>query len=192
MSLRIIGGKFKGRPLKAPKGLRTRPTQSMLREAVFNICQNAIEGARFLDLFAGSGAMGLEALSRGAARTTFIEKDRSAIAAITENIASLDVKTQCQLSTLDAKTALQRCEGPFDIIYIDPPYGTSIGPLIKILEAEHLLSSQAALFIEERYKKGSAIEPILGMKFINSRRFGDTLLHYYIPVPPQSHPRKSN
>lgn len=85
MTLRVIAGKYKGRSLKTPKATSTRPTQGMLREAVFNICQNEIEGAFFLDLFAGSGAMGFEAISRGAMKATLVEQNRQAQLCIKEN-----------------------------------------------------------------------------------------------------------
>ena len=92
MTLRIIGGKFKGRLIKTPKGEKTRPTSAILRKAVFDICQNQITDARFLDLFAGSGAMGLEALSRGASHATFVERDKHSVSCLKENLALLNLR----------------------------------------------------------------------------------------------------
>ena len=178
MSLRIIAGQFKGRVLKAPKGLSTRPTQSMLRESVFNICQCAIEGARFLDLFAGSGAMGLEALSRGASHATFVENDRGAAACIRNNIAALQVASQTSLLTCSAKIALQRLLGQFDIVYIDPPYDMPCAPFVEELLARGLLASGAFLFLETR--SASTTSPVFSsLSLIKERRFGDALLHQY-------------
>ena len=107
MTLRIIAGAYKGRLLKTPKGPSTRPTQGMLREAVFNICQNEIEGARFLDLFAGSGAMAFEALSRGASRIILVEENRNAIACIRENLSLLKAEERAALLPVKAARALQ-------------------------------------------------------------------------------------
>ncbi len=121
MSLRIIGGKYKGRVLKAPKGSATRPTHGMLRESVFNICQNEIAGARFLDLFAGSGAMGLEALSRGASHITLVENDRHALASIRENIAVLQAASQTTVIAGQAKRVLKQLSFPFRYHLHRPP-----------------------------------------------------------------------
>jgi 16S rRNA (guanine966-N2)-methyltransferase len=177
MSLRIIGGTFKGRILKTPKGAATRPTQGMLRESVFNICQNEIVGARFLDLFAGSGAMGLEALSRGASHITLVESNRTAIAAIRENIAFLQAASQTTLLACDARQALKRLSSPFDIIYIDPPYETQVLPFVEELLTRKLIAN--LLFIEERSTPAPLSLHFPNLSLISSRRFGDALLHQY-------------
>lgn len=179
MSLRIIGGQFKGRILKTPKGSGTRPTQGMLRESVFNICQNEIQGARFLDLFAGSGAMGLEALSRGASHITLVENDRRAISSIRENIAILQAASQTTLITSDVVRALKQLSSPFDIIYIDPPYDTPVLPLIEKLLAQNLVETNGVLFIEERKCPHPSSFDFPQLSKICSRRFGEALLHQY-------------
>jgi 16S rRNA (guanine966-N2)-methyltransferase len=180
MTLKIIGGTFKGRILKAPKTDSTRPTQGMLREAIFNICQNEIQGARFLDLFAGSGAMGLEALSRGASTATFVEQNRQAMRCIQENIAILKVEEQTQLIPTDAQRALERLReqsAQFDLIYIDPPYDVAF----DLAQLVPLLSSEGMLFFEERYhpKKPSKPPEVAGLKMKNRRKFGIALLTIY-------------
>ena len=178
MTLRIIAGHLKGRPLKTPKGPSTRPTQGMLREAVFNICQNRIEGANFLDVYAGSGAMAFEAISRGASHAVLIEKNKIAISCIKENIKILQIERQIEVITADAVTSVKRIERKFDIVYIDPPYETPTAPLIEQLLKAQLLNPDAILFIEERDIKSKAPEfPHLILK--NSRRFGVALLHQY-------------
>lgn len=178
MTLRIIAGKFKGRPLKTPKTTSTRPTQGMLREAIFNICQNKIEGAQFLDIYAGSGAMAFEALSRGASHVTLIEKNRVAIDCIRENIKTLGVNLQVDLIASDAAAAINQLKTKFDIIYIDPPYETSLGPFMERLLKAQILKEDAVLFIEERNTKTKPLEfPSLILK--DSRRFGTALLHQY-------------
>jgi len=178
MTLRIVGGQFKGRSLKTPKGSGTRPTQAMLREAVFNICQSEIADARFLDLFAGSGAMGLEALSRGAAHVTLIERNRSAVASIRENIAALQVASQVTLVACDAKMGIERLETPFDILYLDPPYDVPSTPFVELLLAKGLIAKEGTLFIEERSHSGPPPQ-FQSLHLVSSRRFGDALLHQY-------------
>jgi 16S rRNA (guanine966-N2)-methyltransferase len=151
--MRIIGGKFRQRLLVTVKGDKVRPTTGQLRETLFNICQHTIVGARFLDLFAGSGAIGLEALSRGALHATFVEKDRSALAVIKKNIAALHVEEHASVYRLDVFEALQRLsthKEQYDLIYVDPPYGEGYSSLIlDFLDRHPLLTEGGFLFIED-------------------------------------------
>lgn len=184
MTLKIIGGTFKGRSLKTPSSNTTRPTQGMLREAVFNICQNSIEGAEFLDLFAGSGAVGLEALSRGASHVTMIESNRQAIQCIEENIELLQVQTAATLFPMPAERALPilgKQKKQFDLIYIDPPYEQLTEKWIEPLLAFSLLKQGAFIFVEERYNPKGQKEPptFASLCLKESRRFGIALLHRY-------------
>jgi 16S rRNA (guanine(966)-N(2))-methyltransferase RsmD len=180
MSFKIIAGKFKGRGLKTPKIKTTRPTQGILREAVFNICQNEIHHSHFLDLFAGSGAMGLEALSRGAAHVTFVEQNRGAATCIRENIEILGLTDESTLIPSDATRALAmlaKQSAQFQIVYIDPPYDTpfSLTALIPIL------APQALVFLEERHnpKKIYAAHTAADFYLRDTRRFGIALLSTY-------------
>lgn len=179
MTLRLIAGKYKGRILKAPKTNSTRPTQGVVREAVFNICQNEIESADFLDLFAGSGAMGLEALSRGAAHAVFVEQNRNAIICIKQNIAELQVENETDLLAMPAIKALSllaKNGTRFDIVYIDPPYDKPIQPILDALPS--ILKPDALVFVEEREKGKSLYETSL-LKCFDSRRFGIAVIHQY-------------
>lgn len=171
--MRIIAGIFKGRNLKSPKTQSTRPTQGMLREAVFNICQNCVEGARFLDLFAGSGAMGLEALSRGAALAVFVEQNRQALACIKENIALLEVQSKTRIIPANATRAMEMLEGEqFDLIYIDPPYDVSI----DLSPVAGLIAPNGTVFLEERYEPKRKPTQIPGLQSREARRFGSAVL----------------
>lgn len=179
MSLKIIGGTFKGRVLKTPKQQTTRPTQSIVREALFNICQGRIEGASFLDLFAGSGAIGIEAMSRGAKRCTFIESDPNALRAIRENLSLLTLTSSTEVlpfPALRSLSLLQKRGERFDLIYADPPYDTWTTELFTALVP--LLSPHSLLFLEERFHPKSArkftLPPSFELK--SERRFGETLL----------------
>lgn len=176
--MKIIAGIFKGRSLKTPKTATTRPTQGMLREAVFNMCQQTIEGARFLDLFAGSGAMGCEALSRGASQVTFVEHVRMALRCIQENLESLHITQAARILSMPASramTLLLKEHALFDLIYVDPPYDLSV----DLSSLASLLAPDGTLFLEERYnpKKTPTIIPDLTLK--DQRRFGAAQLSSY-------------
>jgi 16S rRNA (guanine966-N2)-methyltransferase len=126
--LRIIAGRHRGRRLTTPPGLATRPTADRVREALFSILEHGtppLRGCRFLDLFAGSGAVGLEARSRGAATVVLVESDAQAAKAIERNIASLDEAAHTRLLRQDA-SRLRRATDAFDIAYLDPPYDTPL------------------------------------------------------------------
>ncbi|HRW58773.1 MAG TPA: 16S rRNA (guanine(966)-N(2))-methyltransferase RsmD [Chlamydiales bacterium] len=121
--MQIIAGKYRGRKIQTLKGDNTRPTLGHIRESVFNILQSEVEDSLFLDLFAGSGAMGIEALSRGAERVVFVEKNRSAIEVILKNLEKID--DSYKVLKQDWKKALALLEKQnilFDILYVDPPY----------------------------------------------------------------------
>ena len=179
MSLRIIGGLFRGRILKSPKTLTTRPTTSMVREAIFNICQDLILDARFCDLYAGSGAMGFEALSRGAQFVTFIEKDKIASTCIRENTQLLQVEEKVQILSMDVKKALSQLTAPYDIIYIDPPYDTSTIESLETISKKRLLTPNGLLFLEERHEKKSQSFEIENLSLIESRRYGIASIHLF-------------
>lgn len=190
MSLRIIGGKWKGRILHSVPTSKTRPTQSIVREALFNICQHAIQEATFLDCFAGSGAIGLEALSRGAKSVTFIESKKEALTTIHKNCELLGVKEKAMIFSIKAEIALQKLKTSFDIIYLDPPYDLSLTPFIHLILKNGLLKKGGFLFLEERAtSKKEIVEPdflknfdasdCLKIEWISSRKFGEALLHQY-------------
>lgn len=133
--MRIVGGRFKGRAIAAPPGRETRPTGDRAREAVFNILAHApwspgVEGRRVLDLFAGSGALGLEALSRGAAFALFVETDAAARGAIRDNVEALGLFGATRIHRRDATDLGAKPAGlgePFDLVFLDPPYGRGLG-----------------------------------------------------------------
>ncbi len=154
--MRIVGGTFKGRPIAAPAGRDTRPTGDRAREAVFNILEHApwspgVEGRRVLDLFAGSGALGLEALSRGAAFALFVETDASARGAIRDNIEALGLFGVTRIHRRDATDLGVKPAGvgePFDLVFLDPPYGKSLGEraLARLAEGGWIADDAVAVF----------------------------------------------
>lgn len=173
--MKILAGIYKNLSLKTPKSNKTRPTLAKVRASVFNMLQTEIEGARFLDVFAGSGSMGLEALSRGASSATFIEKDRIAARCIKENLSHL----KCSATVLqqEAKTALTRLakEGAqFEIIYLDPPYELDILPILHLLPP--LLVDNGLALVEQSAKTTLSFEDL---ELEKEKTFGDTTLFLY-------------
>lgn len=130
--MRIITGAARGRKLIAPPGEHTRPTTDWVKESVFNIVQFDIEGRKVLDIFAGSGQMGLEAISRGAASCVFVENDRAAVRAIRENVGTLGFEAQCTVLEQDYKAFIKNVSTKFELVFLDPPYGD--GHIVKTLQ----------------------------------------------------------
>jgi len=168
--MRIISGMHKGRRIAAPPGDSTRPTSDRVREALFNIL-GPMDDAIVLDLFAGSGALGLEALSRGARRCTFVESDRVAARVIAENLAKLEL-TGAIVDSRDALAVLREAAArktTYDLVFCDPPYGdwASLEPqLAELLSL--VLAEEGTLVVET----GARIEPQLPLDLITTRRYG--------------------
>ena len=174
--MRIIGGEYKGRRLKTPAEV-TRPTAGQLREALFNILGDVTDFA-VLDLFAGTGAVGLEALSRGAAHVTFVEQSRAALHVLRDNIALLSAHNRATLSGKDALTTLAADRNSYDLIFADPPYGKGFGQrVLDLVDHSHLLNDEGHLFIEE----GSKAPPLEAenLTLRATRQYGDSILYQY-------------
>jgi 16S rRNA (guanine966-N2)-methyltransferase len=170
--MRIIAGSRKGHTIVAPKGLDTRPTSDRVRENVFNIVSPWVEGARVLDLYAGSGAMGLEALSRGAAAAVFVESDAEALHAIERNLDKLRL-TGARLVRGDATTGLVQetsAGRKYDLVFADPPYAmTDYAPLSRYLPSA---LAQDGLLV---FETAAAVEPELpGLAVRTTRKYGST------------------
>src|SRR6059036_4235127 len=170
--LRIIAGSRRGHTIFAPKGLDTRPTSDRVRENVFNIVAPWVEGARVLDLYAGSGAMGLEALSRGAASAVFVESDPEALRVIARNLDKLRL-TGARVVQLDSTTALTQESGAgrkYDLVLVDPPYDmTNYDSLARYLPA--VLADVGLVVLETDAK----VEPELpGLDVRTTRKYGST------------------
>lgn len=172
MGLKILSGIFKNHSLVSPKGSKTRPTSSRLRGSVFNILQGHVEGADFLDIFAGSGAMGLEALSRGAASVTFIEKNVKAVQCIRSNLKTLGIKGKVML--IDAFLGVKILKNRFDIIYLDPPYDLDIGPILELLPP--ILKKGGCVLLEQSSK--TDVKTTF-LKVNEKRIYGDSTLYLF-------------
>ncbi|HPD02985.1 MAG TPA: 16S rRNA (guanine(966)-N(2))-methyltransferase RsmD [Eubacteriales bacterium] len=146
-NLRVISGKYKGRKLFSPRGDEIRPTSDRAKEAVFDILQWEIEGARVLDLFAGSGSLGIEAASRGAAEVIFSDISGESISLINQNLTKIGIKAQ--VFKRDYRHMLEMSGGRFDIIFIDPPYGSAAGKdAMNIILEKGLLNEGGVIVFE--------------------------------------------
>ncbi len=184
--MRVIAGQFRSRPLTAPKGLDTRPTSDRLRETLFNILAPRIENAVFLDLYAGSGAVGIEALSRGAQEAIFIENAEPALRVIRANLASLGIRGNYTLETLRVSVALKRLTSAgrsVEIAFLDPPYAdvTEYESTLNLLggECRQLLTPEA-IVIAEHLKKLSLADTYGALNRYRTLKQGDSALSFYL------------
>ena len=168
--MRIIAGRWRGHPLRAPAGRKTRPTPERVREAWMSALQPYIPDAKVLDLFAGSGALGLEALSRGAARVTFVEKARSALDALDANLARLGARAEVDVVRGDAIAYARRLgRDAFDIALADPPYRQ--GYAEKLIE--RFLEAPFASWLWIEHASDEKLPELPGAR---TRRYGDTAI----------------
>lgn len=172
--IRIIGGCFRGRIIHTPRTNVTRPGTERLRKAVFDICRNEIEDANFLDLFAGSGAFGIEALSRGATHSTFVDKNKAAIACIKKNISLLEVEAQTTVFSTTYEYWYKKNTTFFDIAYASPPYPEIY--LYKKLLQDFYEKPYAKIFYVESAKKLIFPKDKLELE-VTLRRYGDSYLY---------------
>lgn len=173
--MRIIAGTAKGRQLKTPEGRETRPTLDRVKEAMFGSIQFDLPGAQVLDLFAGSGGLGLEAISRGAAHTMFVDTSRRAIAIIEENIRALGFAASCTVCQMEAQAALEsfaRRSLAFDIVFLDPPYASDAAEAAIAKLADAALIARGGKIITE-HATTTTPQPPEGFVVCFSKRYGD-------------------
>ena len=175
----MIAGQFGGRRLQAPPGDATRPTSDRVREALFSVLGPRVEGARALDLFAGSGALGIEALSRGAAEVTFVDSAPAAIRAVKRNLEALGadagVRRSDALRFLGAASAAAR---QYDLVFLDPPYRLAGRLGSELTAALPTVLAPGAAVVAESDRRG----PLeLGLPILDERRYGDTLIRIHGP-----------
>jgi 16S rRNA (guanine966-N2)-methyltransferase len=178
--MRVIAGAYRGRRLKAPPGVRTRPTADRVREALFSILGD-VQDRRVADLFAGSGALGIEALSRGAEHATFVERDSGAVGVLRFNLASIGIVDGVEVFEWDALRWLEAVGGEleFDVVFVDPPYSSAprlAGPLTELLPG--ILSPHATIVTESDKR-----EPlVLDLPLDDERVYGDTRIAFHYVV----------
>lgn len=182
MPTRITGGSLNSRKLKSPKGLNVRPTPGRVKESLFSIVAERLEGARFLDLFSGTGAIGFEAASRGAARVVAVEAHRETAHAIGEAAQNLGVSDVVEVMAAPAERALYRLEGPFDLVYLDPPYANEVPlQLFRLMRERNLLAPDALVVYEHAAK--TILPEIPGFRSAREEVYGDVALAFLAPTP---------
>ena len=169
--MRVIAGKFKGRSLFQPKDTAVRPTTDRVKENIFNLIQFRVPGSAFLDLFGGSGAMSVEAASRGAARIVTVDNSRESVALIKRNFDKVGVGREAQILETDYASALKRSQGPFDIIFADPPYHADFyQDIFTAITAAHALKEEGILVFEHATER--ALPTVDGWETIDTRKYG--------------------
>jgi len=180
--MKVLAGALKGRRLATPRGTTTRPTADQVRIALMDTLTPRLPGARVLDLFAGAGGVGLEALSRGAAHATFVERDTRAVAALRANVETLGVAAQARVERADARAALERLAreaARFDIVFLDPPYEEeAVVPTLERLGALPLVVADGVVIAQHLTKRAPPAEHGRLTAF-RTRRFGETTLTFF-------------
>lgn len=174
--MRVIAGQYKGRTLKSITGRDIRPTTDNVRESIFNIIAAKIDGAKVLDLFGGTGALGIESLSRGAQSVIFADKAQTSCRVIKENLEL--VNASARIMNVDATIALDILNEKFDVIFIDPPYATDGEPYIRKISDKRLLDENGVL-IYERSSKDDVSETIGELITADTRKYGSVKLFFY-------------
>src|SRR6266481_3389562 len=190
--MRIIAGTFRSRQLKSLKGMALRPTSDNLRETLFNVLGGLVVNARFMDLFAGTGAVGIEALSRGASEAIFVEKHPPAVALIKENLESLEIREGARVVASDALKALERlvkepsaANARIDILFLDPPYAEAEAykTVLAFLGGANLLAENAVV-IAEHQRSLDLPETFGKLERVRVLRQGDAALSFFRFRPP--------
>ena len=190
--MRVIAGQYRGRVLKSPAGLQTRPTSDRLRETLFNVLAPRLEGARFLDLCAGSGAVGIEALSRGASFVTFVDRVHKMCGLVEENLDLLEVPEEMtEVVKSEAAEYLRRTvagggrdwrggKGPWDVTYFDPPYDSDYLPVLRAFGAHAAeLAGEGGLLVVEHHHKLALPEAPGRLRRWRVLKQGDSSLSFY-------------
>ncbi|MBV8638191.1 MAG: 16S rRNA (guanine(966)-N(2))-methyltransferase RsmD [Candidatus Eremiobacteraeota bacterium] len=178
MSPKITGGSLGSRKLKSPKGTSIRPTPGRVKESLFSILMHRIDGASVLDLFAGTGAIGFEAASRGAARVVSVESNRETAQAIEEASKELGIDDRVTIVAAPVERALYRVDGPFDIVYLDPPYANEVPlQIFRLLLERALLAADALVIYEHAAKR--ILPDIPGYRSTREEVYGDVALAFF-------------
>jgi 16S rRNA (guanine966-N2)-methyltransferase len=183
--VRVVGGYLGGRRLRTVPGADTRPTSDRVREALFGMLGKRVEGARVLDLFAGTGALGIEAMSRGAGSAVLVEQAAAAVAVIRANLEALDLNDTVKVRRTRVETYLRtQRDGPFDLVLLDPPYAAPVGLVAGVLGrlARTALAPGAVVVVESSARAEAPPWPP-GLVPDPPRRYSDTALHLARQVP---------
>ena len=179
--MRVISGSLKGRKLLASKGMALRPTSDRVRESIFDILQNAIGGMRVLDLFAGTGALGIEALSRGAARAVFVEGSSRSLSVLGRNIEACGLEARAEVLPHEMEKALgilaKRAE-IFDLVFADPPYGKGLATRAMEKLSRGAFLAEGGLVVAE-HSPEEPLDSVPPLKRVDQRKYGRTLISFF-------------
>jgi len=178
----ITGGEFKGKRLNIPKSKDTRPTRQLVKKAMFDVLGDFVCGKEVLDLFSGSGALGFEALSRGANRVSFIENRRGALKVIKENTRLLGQGLKCRVISRDALLVLKgfKKQGlKFDLVFADPPYYQDLAKKCLFALDKYDILRNSVIIVIEHYKKDKLPPQVGRLKLYKLRQYGDTVVSFY-------------
>ncbi len=179
--MRVISGRLKGRKIFAPKGFDLRPTSDRVKEAIFDILQNSVRDGVVLDLFAGTGALGIEALSRGAKRAVFVEASGRSLAVLRRNIEAFRLHEESEVLAADVATgikALARRGEAFDLIFLDPPYGKGLAHMtLRALSGGEVLGPGARIVAEHSPAEDLDSIPL---EQVDRRKYGSTLVSFFV------------
>lgn len=180
--MRIISGKAKGRNILSPEGMETRPTLDRIKESIFSIIQNYVYDSTVLDVFAGTGSLGLEATSRGAKHCYLIDKSPQTFPLLQKNIENLDFTESCKCYNMDSYSALKKFSKEdlvFDIIFIDPPYAKDMIPLAMQIIDENNLLNKHGIIVTKIDSKEELYNGTININLIEHRKYGNTTVCLY-------------
>ena len=184
--MRIISGKLKGRKLTSFRGRRIRPTSDRVREAIFDILAIEWDGKEVLDLFAGTGGLGIEALSRGAHRVVFIENHPQALRVLKKNLRALNLTESCELVKFDVEAGIRSAEKnkwKFDVVFLDPPYAIGLADnTLRLIAASNILGENGLVVVEHPCQERFS-EQYRKIKMIDQRRYGRTGISFFMSSP---------
>jgi 16S rRNA (guanine966-N2)-methyltransferase len=187
--MRVIGGRLRGQRIDAPSGTATRPTLDRVREAVFNVLQNRLRAARVLDLYAGSGALAIEALSRGAASAVMVERSASVRRVIRQNLFRLGLQDKVRLLGLSAERAVMDLEpNAFDLAFVDPPWPDGIASEV-LARLPDLMAERGVVVVEheaDRDRDPSGVGVWPGLRLLDQRRYGRTAVSFFTGAEPDA------
>jgi 16S rRNA (guanine966-N2)-methyltransferase len=176
--MRVTGGIGRGQRLKVPAGSGVRPTSDKVKQALFNILGDRVIDASFLDLYAGAGGIGIEALSREAGSVVFVDSSRESLSVIKKNIEQTGFGERAQVVPAKAESYLKKQSGPYDIVFLDPPYAEDMQPILDLIAGSGIVKT-GGIVVAEHFKKQPSPEKVGDLVLYREARYGDTVLAFY-------------
>jgi 16S rRNA (guanine966-N2)-methyltransferase len=176
--MRVTGGIGRGQRLKVPTGAGVRPTSDKVKQALFNILGDRVIDASFLDLYAGAGGIGIEALSREAGSAVFVDSSRESLLIIKKNMEHMGFRNRAQVVLSRAEVYLKKPSGPYDIVFLDPPYAEEMQPILDLIAGSGVVKTDG-IVVAEHFKKQPSPGKAGALVLYREARYGDTVLAFY-------------